>query len=239
MSKRHKVEWDAQVPGRVKCSCSWGHQSSSREIAEEALRRHLTGEDMVRIPAPHIKRHGTRSCYVGGCRCEHCTKANAEYQKMRLRRQTHPDIWGEVTDLVDATEAREMLVELVACGVGLRRMEEVSGLPRSSLKRILDGTTRRVRRSTVEALGHLTPSHRAAGAVVDARATWDLIDLLLSAGYTRTKIARLIGNDRALQLGRVTVRRSTEMKVRKVFDELLGKDARLRIALESRSHSRT
>lgn len=35
---------------------------------------------------PHLVRHGTRSRYRKGCRCELCTRAEAEYQRARYHR---------------------------------------------------------------------------------------------------------------------------------------------------------
>lgn len=45
---------------------------AGKEITEERKRRSII---------PNKSKHGTRSKYVAGCRCEHCGQANATYKR--------------------------------------------------------------------------------------------------------------------------------------------------------------
>jgi len=45
---------------------------AGKEITEERKRREIT---------PNKAKHGSRAKYTAGCRCEHCTEANAEYKR--------------------------------------------------------------------------------------------------------------------------------------------------------------
>lgn len=47
---------------------------AGKEITEERRRREII---------PNKSKHGTRSKYIAGCRCEHCIEANASYMRKR------------------------------------------------------------------------------------------------------------------------------------------------------------
>ena len=72
------------------------------------------------------RQHGTRSMYVGGCRCEPCRAANAADKK--ARRVASP--------LVPVGPVVEHLRTLQAAGVGRRRIARAARIAESTLDRI-------------------------------------------------------------------------------------------------------
>ncbi len=72
------------------------------------------------------RKHGTRSCYVGGCRCDECRGANAADR--RVRRTRNP--------LVPVEPVVAHLRALQAAGVGRRRIARTARIAESTLDRI-------------------------------------------------------------------------------------------------------
>ena len=72
------------------------------------------------------RKHGTRSCYVGGCRCEPCRAANAADRRSRRTR----------TPLVPVEPVVAHLRALQAAGVGRRRIARAARIAESTLDRI-------------------------------------------------------------------------------------------------------
>lgn len=184
-----------------------------------------------------MRTHGTRACYVfgpepgvrRGCRCEPCRQANREYARLRGRRIANPDIWGQASDLVSADQARMVIEGLREDGVGLRTIASNAGLGRAALQQILRGETVRVRGETLRRLEQLAGSRRPGGVLVSARGTWHLLEILLAAGYTKARLASLLGVGRSLQISRRTVRLSTARKVQALYAQLWQVDARVRL----------
>ncbi len=164
--------------------------------------------------APDSRRgHGTYAKYtVELCRCEPCRKAKRDYERARQRAISRPDqVW---VPYVPAGTARRHVRELAAAGVGLKQVAKVSGLPHGLLSKLIYGDparrlapSRRIRRETHGRIMAVRPSDFAGGARLDAGRTWQLLEELLAAGYTRTWIAsKLAGHPTpALQLSRRSV----------------------------------
>lgn len=184
-----------------------------------------------------MRSHGTRACYVfgpvpgqkQGCRCEPCRQANRDYARLRERRRANPDIWGQATDFVPAIEALEVIEELRNEGLGLRTIAHNAGLGRAALQKILRGETDRVRGETLRRLQQLAGSHRPEGLLVGSRGTWHLIGILRSAGYSKARIAGLLGIGRSLQIGKGMIRLSTARKVQALYAQLWAADPRVRL----------
>jgi hypothetical protein len=99
---------------------------------------------------------GTYACYtVHRCRCTNCRGCAARYQNMRR-------MYGP--DLIDAAEAREHARKL-SCVMTREQIVEATGYARPSLKRLLNGTTKRIRPATAEKIlsvpTTVTPERRA------------------------------------------------------------------------------
>lgn len=72
------------------------------------------------------RQHGTRSRYVGGCRCDECKSANAADRRTRRK----------ATPLVPVEPVVAHLRALQAAGVGRRRIARAAQIAESTLDRI-------------------------------------------------------------------------------------------------------
>lgn len=177
--------------------------------------------------------HGTRACYVfgvdpggdrsKGCRCEPCREANRVYARSRDRAARRPDeeLRGAY---VDAGEAIDHLVWLRSQGVGLRTVAAKTGLSRSALHELVTKRRTRATRDTVTRILSVGRHVVHGNALVDAVATWKLIDDLLRHGYTRTALARELGSTAkvpSLQIGHSKVTAMTAGKVEEIHRRLM------------------
>jgi transcriptional regulator with XRE-family HTH domain len=159
-----------------------------------------------------MSEHGTRTRYVAGCRCEPCTVANRVYARQRDRHlaRVRYGIEAPREALIDALEAREHLRWLQLQGVGLRAVSDRTGIARSSLQPIANGSQRRVTPAIAQKILATSRLSVRPGARVDAAPTWRLLDDLIVLGYARTSIAQALGMQaRSLQVGRRHVLRRT------------------------------
>lgn len=177
-----------------------------------------------------MREHGTYTCYRWGpetgqdwrkgCRCEACRQAAATYNKILERRRLKG-----IETLHDNTEAREHLEYLSARGVGLRTVQERSGVGRTTLQEIVNGRARRSRPETIAAILAVGTHVRAPGGRVDAGPTWELLEDMLRYGYTQAYLAKRLGSvaERPmLQISRNLVRQSTADAVAELHAELVG-----------------
>lgn len=177
-----------------------------------------------------MREHGTYTCYRWGpesgqdwhrgCRCEACRQAAATYNKILERRRLKG-----IETLFDNTEAREHLQWLSTKGVGLRTVQERSGVGRTTLQSILSGRARRSRAETIAAILAVGTHVRASGGLVDAGPTWQLLEDMLRYGYTQGYLAKRLGatyHKPVLQIRRDMVRQSTADKVAELHAVLVG-----------------
>jgi len=182
-----------------------------------------------------VRQHGTYTCYrwgqdIGqdwrnGCRCQPCRQAAATYNKILERRRLKG-----IETLFDNTEAREHLQWLRAKGVGLRTVQERSGVGRTTLQSIVRGSARRSRAETIAAILAVGTHVRAPGGLVDAGPTWQLLEDMLRYGYTQGYLAKRLGavyEKPILQISRRMVLQSTADKVAELHAELVGTEREL------------
>lgn len=188
--------------------------------------------------------HGTRTRYVGGCRCEPCTEENRVYAR-ELDRHHRRVAYGieqpRPERVIDATEARDHLRWLASVGVGSRVVARRAGLTRTTVREIATGERSKCLPETTEKILAVGKYDRSSGARVDAADTWRKIDELLARGWTRTAIAQRIvsPNARALQIGRDGVRASTAEKVSALYAEVMAPVFARRLAeAERQAHYR-
>jgi transcriptional regulator with XRE-family HTH domain len=159
-------------------------------------------------------RHGERTGYVKGCRCEDCTEANRLKEVQRTARAADG---GPTTDLVDAARAREHLELLSAHGASQKSLARACGLNVKTIVQVLSGGTKRVLPETDEAIRALglaaVRSAAAPGTRVDAAPTWELLDGMIARGWPKSWIARELGLGNALQFNRDTVTAANAEKV--------------------------
>jgi hypothetical protein len=168
-------------------------------------------------------RHGTRAAYVRGCRCPDARRANREYAKYRDRRTAQAEFGAADPFSVPAATTRAVIEQLRGTGWTLRRIEATTGIGRDHLSRINGHTKRplrRVRWATHQKLSALLDRDPvvAAGALIDAYATWQRVHGLIALGYPKVWIARQLGHDRALQLGEFVVTTRNAEKISDLAD---------------------
>lgn len=135
---------------------------------------------------------------TNGCRCDECREAVREYERQR-RQRTEPAY-------VTAATARRHVTELSEAGVGLKQIVKVSGISQGAIWKLMYGKngkpSKRIRRETQDKILAVTPADAADGARVAAERTLDNIETLLERGWTKTAIARELGQKGpGLQLG--------------------------------------
>lgn len=180
----------------------------------------VEGWQWERQPTPRVlldigdTRHGQRTGYVKGCRCEDCTTANRLKEVQCTARAV---AGGPTTDLVDAAPAREHLAVLSAHGAAQKSLARACGLKVKTIVQVLSGETKRVLPETdvaIRALGLAAVQAAAApGTRVDAAPTWELLDDMIARGWPNSWIARELGLGNQLQLSRNTVTAANAEKV--------------------------
>jgi len=160
-----------------------------------------------------MSRCGTRSGYTAGCRCDACRIAHRDYNREWLRKEARIryGIEERVEQTVDAAEAREHLLWLSSQGIGRRQVAKHARLVPSTIQKITSGQRTRIYRETADRILAVNLSQRPGNAHVDATRTWQQINELLDAGWSKARIARhLTGRQTTLSLqlhrDRVTLR---------------------------------
>jgi hypothetical protein len=174
-----------------------------------------------------VRPHGTHAKYaVDRCRCAPCRQAQRGYNRNRIRQMSRPDgIW---CPYVDAEPTREHVQWLATCGVGIKTVAKLSGVPHGSLSKLMYGDrargmapSRRVRPVTASRILAVMPNHAAGAQQISAAPTWRLLDDLIGRGWSRSELARRLGfKTPALQISRRAVRASTARKVERLHAEL-------------------
>jgi hypothetical protein len=169
--------------------------------------------------------HGTHAKYaVERCRCEPCRLAQRQYNRNRVRAIARPD--ENWCPYVPADKAREHLAWLADCGVGIKTVAKLSGVPHGSLSKVVYGQggrapSRRIRPETERRILAVMPHHAAGAQKIPAAHTWRLLNDLIARGWTRAELARRLGTQGpGLQIGRHQVRASTARKVERLHTEL-------------------
>lgn len=198
--------------------------------ARALLLAKISGWQWEIAAAPRIQRdigassHGTRTGYVKGCRCEDCTRANRAQQLEYARRLAA----GEpTTTRLDPGRTREHLKRLIAKGATQQEIGRASGMQRGAISRILSGKAKYVIADTEKRLCALTleDTKAAAGAatLVDAAATWRLLDDMIARGWPKTWISKELGSNSAhaaLQLRRDVITARNAAKVEELARRL-------------------
>lgn len=175
-----------------------------------------------RSPFPRNK-HGTRGCYVGGCRCDPCREANRAYQKRHAKNLRK----GIRNPLVPADVTRRHLKKLKREGVGTRLISDLTGCSRTVLMDILSGEKLKCRADTQRRVLGVKPSAKnlTDALLVPAGPTWALLDELIAKGFTKTELARRLGSKSkvpALQIKRDYVTNLNRQRVENLHAKCLA-----------------
>lgn len=142
-----------------------------------------------------VRPHGTHAKYVvERCHCAACRAANAAYGHRRARENAER-AWGTRPPVfVDAGPTRRYLFVLRKAGLGPLQIALLSGLGKTAQWKITSRRVLRVRPETQDAvLGVATDDHVFLGSYVDAAPAKAILAELLSAGMTKTALARALG----------------------------------------------
>jgi hypothetical protein len=153
---------------------------------------------------------------MAGCKCVPCRAANSRYETGRDRMRKL-GLWN---GLVSARTARRHIHKLSRAGVGYKTVARVSGVSCSVMFKIRSGRRKQIRALTEKRILGVSKSDVRGGALVPAAATWRRIDWLLEEGFTRTRIAALLGSKAkvpALQLRRDRVTAISARKVAEIW----------------------
>lgn len=170
--------------------------------------------------------HGYAKYKVEGCRCYTCAWTVSQYNIKRERGIAA----GTWQPRIDAEPARAHVLQLMAAGLGRRRIAALSGVSPTSIEVLLHGKpgrvpSRRISHDTAARLLAVTGPRAtpADGANVDATGTRRRIQALACLGWTLTEQARrhgvTIGSYTQL-LDRHVVLKSTADRIRALYDQL-------------------
>lgn len=135
-----------------------------------------------------MSEHGTITRYkhpVHPCRCEPCRAAWSHYGKNRTRQKAY----GRWAPYVDTARAREHLSSLAESGMGVRRIEELSGVAHPVLTRIRTGRTVQIRPETEARILAVQPGSPAGGARIASPGSTRRLQALVALGWTAVDMA--------------------------------------------------
>lgn len=161
------------------------------------------------------RAHGDRLRYMAGCRCLPCRAANSSYEVMRSAARKA----GDWNGLVDARRARAHIHRLSLKGVGYKLVADAAGVSKSVMFKIMSGRRRQIRaRTERQILGVGADCPRGDKSLVPAGPTWKRIGWLMEQGFTKKRIAQMLGySSPAIQFNKQTVTARSEMKVEKLY----------------------
>lgn len=170
--------------------------------------------------------HGYARYRLDGCRCYVCAAARSAYDENRSRAIAY----GTWQPWVDAEPVRTHIRHLQTCGMGLRTIERLSGVTRSSLAAILSGKTGRepalkVRPATAQRILAVEPTldNLAPKTVIDASGTVRRLRALVARGWSQAKLGERLGitpQNFTVMMNAARVTARTARAVRDLYDEL-------------------
>lgn len=108
------------------------------------------------------------------------------------------------------------MLELSRLGIGRRAFQKATGVGDTTLQEIRSGKKKQIRKQTADRILAVTIDALQPHALVPAAVTHALIGVLLNNGYTKTRIASLLGTQ-TLQLRAEKIIRRNADKVREMF----------------------
>lgn len=193
------------------CRCDGCRTANTRHANARAARAREAAEELERpadgiCPGVHGESCGTRLRSDSAPRCGRCCS--------RL-------IWDGI---VSATPARQHVRELSRKGVGYQSVADASDVARSVICEVGQGKRRRIRRSTRDAILAVSIEAASGGCRVPAGPTWRMLEALKPEFLTWGNLALALGYKYpALQIRRDRVLASTELRVRRLYEQHIGR----------------
>ena len=177
--------------------------------------------------------HGSYVMYtIHKCHCTECRKANRAYENHRIRQAAY----GR-SKFTPTVQVREHIDLLLNAGFGIRQIHKLSGVPQSTIGRIIYGRTergegpaKRILKTTEEKILAVKPvlENLAPSQIIDGTGTIRRLRALIAVGWSGPQIAARMGysdtNFYHLVHSRERVYVSTALRVREVYDELWDQD---------------
>ncbi|HEX6938422.1 MAG TPA: hypothetical protein VF158_03355 [Longimicrobiales bacterium] len=165
--------------------------------------------------------HGYARYKLDGCRCYTCALAVSEYNANRARAIAY----GTWQPFVDAAPVRAHIEHLRECGIGLRRLAELTGLHRSLLSAITNGRSgkppaSKIRPQTAERILAVEPTldNIAPKTHVDASGARRRIHALVAIGWPFAQLAHRLGMTGGNLAYMIARQRITAVKARAIRD---------------------
>jgi hypothetical protein len=162
------------------------------------------------------KPHGTRARYMGGCKCMQCRAAHSRYNTESDARVRA----GVRNDLVPAGTAKQHIQALSRHNIGYKSVADAASVGRSIVAMIRNGKRTQIRRQTEQKILSVDKTAIADSALVSARPTWQILDGLISEGFTKRQLANWIGCGNAIQFRRDWITAKSAAKVEKMARRL-------------------
>lgn len=181
--------------------------------------------------AHHV--HGDYRMYVThGCRCSTCKEAN----NTRARRRRRQTAYGR-SPYTSADRSREHVISLTSNGLGIKQIHKISGVPASSISRLLYGRTergeglaKRILKTNEAKILAVQPSldNMADAQPTDGTGTIRRLQALMAVGWSAPILAERMGlNDAAFRKLLASNRKvfvSTYRNARRIYDELWNQE---------------
>jgi transcriptional regulator with XRE-family HTH domain len=174
--------------------------------------------------------HGYARYRLDGCRCYTCGFARSQYDENRNRAIAY----GTWNPWVDAAPVRAHLATLRECGIGLRRIAELTGCARSNLAALTRGRggrppSTKVRPALAAAVLAIEPTldNIAAKVPVSALGSVRRLQALVAAGWPQAHLAQEVGiaeRNMSALLRSDRVYAGTARTIRDVFGALWNAD---------------
>ncbi|MTE20241.1 hypothetical protein F0L17_14210 [Streptomyces sp. TRM43335] len=133
-------------------------------------------------------RHGTRPCYLAGCRCPECSEANYRY----MARLNLDHARGHKRR-VPADTCRSHIRALLDAGWLQSQISAAAGVDHTQISHITTGEQPTVARTTEQRILAVPPGPPPRGRDVDATGTRRRIQALVAIGHPMAHIAREVG----------------------------------------------
>ena len=182
------------------------------------------------LDAPADREHGTRACYLRGCRRKPCMAAHYAY----LVRRQGAIIRGQWEPFTDAEPIRQHVAALTAAGLTEANLASEARISRGQMQHLMHGSdgsppARRMRREAAAKILAVRPLALAAPGAgeLDATGTRRRIRALIACGWPQGWLAAELGikppNISAMlrgARGQARGRASTAAAVRDLYDRL-------------------
>ncbi|NOT95443.1 MAG: hypothetical protein HOP00_03935 [Nitrospira sp.] len=155
--------------------------------------------------------HGDRLRYLAGCKCVDCRQANNVYECHRRKARKN----GDWNGFVSAGRARAHIQKLAKLYLGHKAISAVTDIPETTIRNIRLGRQVHLRAKSERRILDVTPDMRSDGALVSAKPIWRCVSRLVSAGYTKRRLANLLGyKSGEIKFGKqfITVRRAERFR---------------------------